>query len=157
MKKVMIFLGCLAVSFAAGAIGSIFTVQNIPVWYAALNKPPLNPPNWIFGPVWSLLYTFMAISLFLVIKKGFNDKGVKKAAGFWIYQLVLNTLWSIVFFGMKSPLWAIPIIVLLIDAILHTIVEFFKVSKTAAYLLIPYILWVSFAAYLNVGVFVLNR
>jgi translocator protein len=157
MKKILIFLGCLFTAYAAGAIGSIFTFQNIPTWYAGLVKPPLNPPNWIFGPVWSLLYTLMAISLFLIIRNGLKEKGVKKAAGYWLYQLVLNTLWSIVFFGLKSPMWAIPIIALLIDAILHTILESYKVSKTAAFLLIPYILWVSFATYLNIGVYVLNR
>jgi translocator protein len=157
MKKFLLFLGCLAAAFTAGAIGSIFTFQNIPTWYAGLVKPPLNPPNWVFGPVWSLLYTLMAISVFLVIKHGFKGKGVKTAAGFWVYQLVLNTVWSIVFFGLKSPLWAIPVIALLIQAILHTILESYKVSKTAAYLLVPYVLWVSFATYLNIGVYFLNR
>lgn len=157
MKKILVFIGCLAASFSAAAIGSIFTVKSIPVWYATLSKPPFNPPNWLFGPAWTLLYTLMAISIFLVIRNGFAEKQVKKAAGYWIYQIVLNALWSVVFFGFKSPLWAIPVIVLLIDAILHTIIESYKVSKTAAYLLLPYIAWILFATYLNVGVYILNR
>ncbi len=157
MKKTLLFLGCLAASFTAGAIGSIFTVRNIPVWYNALNKPPLNPPNWVFGPVWTLLYILMAISVFLVIKNGLKAKGVKKAAGFWVYQVVLNALWSVVFFGFKSPMWAIPVIALLVQGVLNTIIASYKVSKAAAYLLIPYLLWISFASYLNIGVYILNR
>jgi translocator protein len=157
LKKALLAVGCVLASYAAGAIGSIFTFQNIPTWYNALNKPPLNPPNWIFGPVWSTLYTLMGISLFLIIKDGLKNDNVNKAAGYWVYQIVLNTLWSIIFFGLKSPMWAIPVIVLLVDGVLHTIIESYKVSKTAAFLLVPYILWISFATYLNIGVYIVNR
>jgi translocator protein len=157
MKNVLVLLACLAVCFAAAAIGSAFTIKSIPTWYAALAKPPLNPPNWIFGPVWSLLYTAMAVAVFLVIKNGFKGDGVTYAAVLFGAQLVLNALWSVVFFGKQNPLIALIIIIVLWVAILLTIIAFYRVSKPAAYIMIPYILWVSFASYLNAGVWWINK
>jgi tryptophan-rich sensory protein len=143
---------CILVCQLAGVVGSIFTLASIPTWYATLQKPFFNPPNWLFGPAWIVLYTLMGISLFLVWRKN----PTRPAMGVFGVQLVLNTLWSIVFFGLKSPLFGLVVIVLLWPAILITILRFRSISKPAALLLVPYILWVSFAAVLNAAVFILN-
>ena len=144
----------IVVSELAGVIGSVFTVSAIPNWYAGLVKPSLNPPSWIFGPVWVTLYALMGVALWLIWKSDSPQK--IKAIWLFVIQLVLNAIWSPVFFGLHSIGDALAIIILLWAAIVLTIFVFAKVSKTAAYLLIPYILWVSFAAYLNYSIWVLN-
>ncbi len=146
----------VVVSELAGIIGSVFTVPAIPMWYATLVKPALNPPAWIFGPVWTTLYALMGVAAFLVWKKGWEKKEVKTALGIFGIQLVLNTLWSVIFFGLHSPGVALVDIIFLWLAILATIVAFAKISRAAAWLLAPYILWVSFAVYLNYSIWVLN-
>jgi len=146
----------IVVSELAGIIGSIFTVSAIPNWYAGLVKPALNPPSWIFGPVWTLLYALMGIAAFLIWKNGLEKKEVKAALGVFGIQLFLNAIWSIIFFGLYSPGWALVDIVVLWLAIVWTMVMFYKISRPAAYLLVPYLLWVSFASYLNYSVWVLN-
>lgn len=144
-------------SFAAAGIGSLFTFKAIPNWYAALKKPPYTPPNWAFGPIWTTLYILMAISVFLVWQKGLAIHGALLAfILFWI-QLVFNALWSIIFFGMKSKGGGVITIVVLWLLILATVITSFRVSGWAGALLIPYILWVSIALYLNIGVWVLNK
>jgi len=140
----------------AGIIGSIFTTRAIPTWYAALEKPFFNPPNWLFAPAWITLYLLMGIAAFLVWRKGLGQKGVRAALVVFLVQLVLNALWSVVFFGLKSPLWGVVVILALWVAILLTIIRFFKLSTAAGALLLPYILWVSFASVLNVAIWVLN-
>ncbi len=140
----------------AGIIGSIFTASAIPNWYATLAKPALNPPSWIFGPVWTTLYALMGIAAFLVWKKGWDRTDARKALYVFGLQLVLNALWSIVFFGLQSPAWAFANIVLMWLAIVWTMILFYKISKPAVWLLMPYILWVSFAAYLNYSIWMLN-
>lgn len=140
----------------AGLIGSIFTTPAIPTWYESLKKPFFNPPNWIFGPVWVSLYLLMGISLFLIWQRRENNPQAKKGLILFFIQLILNALWSGAFFGLKSPLSGLIMIVLLWIAIFFTIQHFLKVSKIAAYLLLPYILWVSFAALLNFSLWVLN-
>jgi len=137
----------------AGIIGSVFTISSIPTWYATLNKPFFNPPNWVFGPVWILLYFLMGISLYLVWE---SKKENKKALRIFGIQLALNTLWSIVFFGFHSPIGALIVIFALLMSIAVTILEFMKISKKVGYLLIPYILWTSFATLLNFAIFLLN-
>jgi Tryptophan-rich sensory protein (mitochondrial benzodiazepine receptor homolog) len=139
-----------------GIIGSIFTVNAIPTWYATLNKPSFSPPNWIFGPVWTTLFLLMGVAAFLVWNKGINTEGVRKAM--WVYrlQLFLNVWWSIIFFRLHSPVGALVEIVLLWLVIAANIFVFSKISKPAAYLLVPYILWVSFAAFLNYSIWSLN-
>ncbi len=139
----------------AGVIGSVFTFQNIPTWYASLNKPWFNPPNWVFGPAWFTLYTLMGISLYLVWGKGLNEKTRPPLTVFGM-QLFLNALWSILFFGMQMPLTAFIEIIALWIAIALTICKFYPISRKAAWLLVPYICWVSFAAALNLFVWVLN-
>ena len=147
----------IVASFAAGGIGSLFTFKAIPTWYPSLKKPPYTPPNWAFGPVWTILYILMGISVFLVWQKGLDSSGVILAfVLFWI-QLVINALWSVVFFGMKSKGGGVVTIVILWLLILATIVTFFRVSNWAGALFVPYIVWVSIASYLNIGVWVLNR
>jgi len=144
-------------SFAAAGIGSLFTFKAIPTWYAGLRKPRYTPPNWAFGPVWTTLYILMAISVFLVWQKGLATPGVVLAfALFWV-QLAFNALWSVIFFGRKSQGGGVIVIVVLWLLILATIITSFQVSRWAGALLIPYIVWVSIASYLNVGVWVLNK
>jgi benzodiazapine receptor len=140
----------------AGIIGSIFTQSAIPTWYAGLNKPSFNPPNWIFGPVWTFLYLTMGIATFIIWQKGLNHKSVKIALAIFICQLILNSIWSIAFFGFQSPVAGLVIIILLWIAILGTIIAFSKISNLAMGLLIPYILWVSFAVILNFSIYRLN-
>jgi len=146
----------IVVAGLAGAIGSVFTVSAIPNWYAGLVKPALNPPSWVFGPAWTTLYALMGIAAFLIWKSGWDKKEVKKALGVFGIQLVLNALWSIIFFGLHSPGWALVDIIALWFAIVWTMVVFYKISKPAAYLLVPYILWVSFVSYLNYSIWMLN-
>jgi translocator protein len=146
----------LVATQAAGLIGTIFTTPAIPTWYASLAKPALNPPSAVFGPVWTVLYVLMAISAFIIWKKGLARKDVKIALGVFLGQLALNTLWSIIFFGAKSLGGALIEISVLWLAILGTIVLFWKISKAAGWLLIPYILWVSFAGYLNYMIWAMN-
>lgn len=149
-------LFCVLLAEGAGIIGSLFTTPSIDGWYAGIIKPALNPPSWIFGPVWITLYALMGIAAFLIWKKGLESREVKIALSIFIGQLVLNTFWSIVFFGWHSPGGALVVIIFLWLAILATIITFYRLSKTAAYLLIPYILWVSFATYLNYSIWFLN-
>ncbi len=140
----------------AGIIGSFFTVSSVSTWYLTLNKPFFNPPSWLFGPVWITLYFLMGISLYIVWNKGIGSKEAKIAISIFGVQLILNTLWSIIFFGINSPLFAFIEIILLWIAIVMTIVYFYRISKTASYLLVPYLLWVSFAAILNFAIYYLN-
>lgn len=146
----------------AGGIGSFFTIGSVKDWYPVLVKPALNPPSWVFGPVWTTLFALMGIAAFLVWQKldsgseARMTKMVKIALGIFLGQLALNTLWSIIFFGLHSPGGALIEIIFLWLAILATIVAFAKISKPAAWLLAPYILWVSFAMYLNYSIWILN-
>lgn len=145
----------LALPQIAGIIGSLFTVKSIPTWYAALNKPSFNPPNWIFGPVWITLYVMMGISFYIIwIKKDVPNSGF--LFSIFILQLILNALWSIIFFGLKSPGFAFLEIIFLWLAILMCIIFFYKVSKTSSLLLLPYFMWVSFASVLNYSIWRLN-
>ncbi|MFP4424800.1 MAG: TspO/MBR family protein [Candidatus Woesearchaeota archaeon] len=137
----------------AGIIGSVFTISSVSTWYVTLNKPFFNPPGWIFGPVWTILYLLMGISLYLVWT---NKDRTRKALAIFATQLVLNSLWSILFFGLQSPFLAAMEIIVLWGAILLSIAYFYRISRPAAYLLIPYILWVTFAAVLNLSIFLLN-
>ena len=163
----------------SGVVGSVFTTSAIKSWYYFLNKPSFSPPDWLFAPVWTFLFLLMGISLYLVwskdfaanvtandaSKKSWNPISAKLWSGNWreenaalifVFQLVLNILWPVIFFGLKSPGFAFIEILMLWFAILYTIVNFYRISKPAAYLLLPYIAWVSFAAILNFFVWRLN-
>lgn len=146
----------VGISELAGLIGSFFTVSAISDWYVFLEKPALSPPSWVFGPVWTALYALMGVAASLVWKNGWEKKEVKKALGVFGIQLFLNAIWSVIFFGLKSPGWALVDIIALWLAIIWTMAVFYKISKPATYLLIPYILWVSFASYLNYSIWMLN-
>ena len=152
VKLVISIIACQC----AGFIGSLFTTAAISTWYATLQKPPFTPPNWLFAPAWATLYLLMGISAFIIWRRGLDNPQVKRALFLFVIQLVLNTLWSVVFFGFESPLYGVIVIAALWVAILFTILKFFKVSSVAAVLLLPYILWVTFAAVLNVSIWVLN-
>ncbi len=153
----------IVVAELAGVIGSVFTISVIPTWYVGLVKPALNPPSWVFGPVWTALYFLMGISLFLVWKQHSNILENVRMLRMWkigitafFVQLFLNAIWSIIFFGLQNPGWALVDIVFLWLAIVWTMVVFYKISRPAAYLLVPYLLWVSFASYLNYSIWMLN-
>lgn len=159
MRKVKMYplLFSLLICLSAGLVGSVFTYQAIPTWYVTLTKPSFNPPNWVFGPVWTMLYVMMGISLSIVWKK--RSKKPEKRSGllYFSLQLILNALWSIVFFGMHSPLAALFVIVGLWAFIFSTIRNFLVISKIAGWLLIPYLLWVGFATLLNLSIVILNH
>lgn len=152
-KLVVSILACLA----AGGIGSIFTRSAIPTWYATLEKPVFSPPNWLFAPVWTLLYILMGIAAFLVWRKGSGNRQVKTALIVFLIQLIINALWSVVFFGLESPLFGLVVILVLWVVILVTVIQFYKISRAASVLLWPYLLWVTFAAVLNSSIWLLNR
>jgi tryptophan-rich sensory protein len=154
-KNAAIAVAFVTVCLLAGAIGSIFTFPSITGWYAGLNKPFFSPPNWVFGPVWTILYVLMGVAAYLVFMEGKTHE-TKSAMAAFAVQLILNVLWSVLFFGMHSPLLGLLCIAALWVSIAITIREFMKVSRTAGLLLIPYIAWVSFAALLNAAVFLLN-
>ena len=153
LKLVVSIVACLA----AGAIGSIFTRSAIPTWYATLEKPIFSPPNWLFAPVWTLLYILMGVAAFLVWRKGLENRQIKMALIVFLIQLVLNALWSVVFFGLEFPLCGFIVIVVLWAAILITVIKFFRISRVASGLMWPYLLWVTFAAVLNSSIWLLNR
>jgi len=153
MKNIVKLIVSILICEGAGIVGSIFTVPAIKTWYASLNKPFFSPPNWIFAPVWIVLFLLMGISLYLVWA---SPRLKKDAVLIFILQLILNVLWSIIFFGLKSPGLALFEILMLWFAILYTIVNFYRISKSASFLLLPYILWVTFAAILNFAVWRLN-
>lgn len=153
---VLAFVACVGLVFIVGGIGSIATLPNIPNWYAGLEKPPLNPPNAIFGPVWSFLYVLIGTSLFLVLRAKASSSLLRPALSWFSVQLVLNLLWSLVFFGLQAPWLAFAVIICLLAAIIMTYISFEPVSKRATYLLLPYLAWVSFATYLNGSVAYLN-
>ncbi len=139
MKKFFKLFISVGACFLAGAVGSAFTSPAIGEWYKTINKPFFNPPDWLFTPVWMVLYAMMGVALFLAWERGFKGKESKIALIFFVAQLILNAFWSIVFFGMKSPFWALIIIGALWILICLTIFKFLKISKQAGILLLPYI------------------
>jgi tryptophan-rich sensory protein len=155
MNKIIKLLALVVICEGVGLLGTIFTIPSIATWYMSLQKAPFNPPPWIFGPAWTTLYFLMAVSLFLVLQKK-----LKKQRNFLLIlfsaQLFLNFLWSVIFFGMHLPLAAFGEIILLWISIALLIIDFWKFSKPAALLLIPYLCWVSFASVLNLFIALLN-
>lgn len=148
MKLVIAIIFCEL----AGVLGSVFTAPAINSWYVSLAKPSFNPPNWVFGPVWTALFLLMGIALFLV----WNSKSHGQSLRVFVLQLILNVFWTVIFFGLENPFLALIEIGLLWLSIIWTVMEFQKVSKTAAYLLLPYLFWVSFAAVLNFSIVLFN-
>jgi tryptophan-rich sensory protein len=155
-QRLIKFVAAVGVCLLAGVVGGLFTSPAIPGWYAALNKPAFTPPNWVFAPAWTTLYVLMGLAAFLVWDKGWRRPVVKPALGVFAAQLVLNVLWSILFFGARSPAAGLVDIVALWLAIGASIVLFARVSKAAAALMVPYLAWVTFATALNVAIVALN-
>ncbi len=149
MKDIVKLIISVVACLAAGFIGSIFTNASIPTWYAALKKPAYAPPNWVFAPVWTILFVLMGIAAYLVWRQGWNTSTVKTGLILFIVQLLFNMFWSFAFFTMRSPLFGFVVIIILWFLILFTIIYFSNVSTVAGVLLIPYIVWVSFASILN--------
>jgi translocator protein len=145
----------LLVPQVVGGIAGFITVNSVTSWYSRLNKPSFNPPNFIFGPVWTLLYILMGISSYLIWAKRHSFYATKSLFVYGI-QLILNFSWSIVFFGLKLPLGAFINVLLLWISIISMIILFYKVDKKAAFLQVPYLLWVSFASVLNYFIVLLN-
>jgi len=147
----------LGVCLGAGGIGSLFTKSSLSTWYPLLAKPGFTPPSWVFPIVWTSLYLMMGSSLYLVWKKTFIKPRLKRAFNIFGIQLVLNVAWSAAFFGFRSPLLGLYVIAALWAAILITIHRFYRNSHLAAKLLVPYFIWVTFAAVLNFFIWKLNK
>lgn len=146
----------IALCQLAGVVGAFFTTPSIPSWYKNLIKPEFSPPNWVFGPVWTIIFTLMGISFYLVWRAGLKKKEVRTAVYLFLLHLLVNIFWSIAFFGLKNPLLGLADIILLWLLILLLSVKFGKVNSWAAVLLVPYLLWVSFATVLNYKIWILN-
>lgn len=146
----------LLLCFVVAGIGGYVTQISVGNWYVELNKPSFNPPNWVFGPAWTLLYILMGIAAGLVWKAGLKQAKVKKALGIYLFQLMLNLSWSVVFFENQEIFGALMIILGLLFMIIMTIISFLKVNRIAAYLLFPYLFWVLFASLLNFEIWQLN-
>jgi tryptophan-rich sensory protein len=149
----------LAFVLVAGAswVGSVATLPNIPGWYASLNKPPFNPPNWVFGPVWTVLYAMIAYAFWRVLQKPADTPGRNAAIGLFVVQIVLNALWSVVFFGMHDPRLGLVVVVALEAAVIATGLRFRAVDQVAGWPFVPYAAWVAFATVLNLSIVILNR
>ena len=157
-KQLFKFIVALAVCFGASGFGVIFTTQDsITNWYAQLQKPNFTPPDWVFGPAWTILYLLMAISVFLVWNKGLDYPKVKQALGLFLLQLALNGIWTPLFFGFHLIMAAFIEIILLWLAILATLLAFKRISYRASMLLLPYLIWVGYAAILNGSICYLNQ
>lgn len=157
MSNVLRLIISIAIPLIIGGLSGFFTATGVDSWYQTILKPSWNPPSWIFGPVWTALYVMMGISLYLVWKSNVEQNIKKKAITFFALQLTLNFFWSLIFFMLHSPGWALVEIVVLWLFILLTIFAFAKSSKAAAWLLVPYISWVSFASILTYTIWQLNK
>jgi len=154
--NVKALLVSLSLTFVVGAVASYVTLPQIAGWYRTLQKPSFNPPNWLFGPVWTLLYIMIAIAAYLIWQRRSHDALYKKARLIYFVQLFLNFSWSIVFFGLHQVIGALVVIGLLWVSIIFTIYCFSKINRIAAWLLVPYLCWVSFASVLNLYIYLLN-
>ena len=155
-KAGAILIGSVLLCNCAGLLGSLFTTTGPGSWYSTLIKPAFNPPSWIFAPVWTLLYILMGISLYLVIMEGMKGRDVRIPLLIFAIQLILNILWSYAFFGLESTFFGLLVIILLWISIVATMILFYPVRKAATWLLVPYILWVSFATILTYTIYSLN-
>jgi translocator protein len=157
MDKRLLLILCILLPLAVGGLSGYLTTANIPTWYASLTKPSFNPPNYLFGPVWTILYIMMGYALYLITQTEFNKPYKNRTYIYWGLQMILNFFWSILFFHFHQIDIALVEIVLLWASILLTILSFAKINKKAAWLMVPYISWVSFATLLNAAIYVLNK
>ncbi len=155
LRKTLFLILFIVIAEAVGVAGALITYDAIPSWYATLTLPPFAPPNWLFGPVWTFLYTLMGIAAFFVWDSPAGEKRSRALKAYW-FQLALNAIWTPAFFGLKSPELGLIVIVLLLAAILVAIRNFARVHWSLALLLLPYLLWVAFATTLNAGIVLLN-
>jgi benzodiazapine receptor len=144
----------LAIPQLVGGLGAIFTASSVRSWYQTLDKPSWNPPDWLFGPAWTILYVLMGIACFLIWKSNSPDK--KRLLTFYGLQLFINGIWSPAFFGLQNPLLGLVIIIPLWALILVCVLQFRKASEAASFLMIPYLLWVTFATSLNAAIWWMN-
>ena len=158
MKEIKwpLLLICIAIPLVSGSLSGLAIADNISTWYSTLNKPSFNPPNYLFGPVWSVLYILMGIGLYLILQTPKSAMRTKSIVLFAV-QLILNLSWSFIFFNAQSPFAALIIIGILWIAILMMMIYFHTLSPIASYLQIPYLLWVSFATVLNTAIWILNK
>ncbi|MBD3297844.1 MAG: tryptophan-rich sensory protein [candidate division Zixibacteria bacterium] len=150
-------VGFLALTIAVEIVAGLATSSSVRTWYPTLEKAPWNPPGWVFGPVWTVLYVMMAVAAWRVWRYRKGDERVRQALGIFYLQLTLNFLWSILFFGLQLPLAGLIDIVLLLTAIILTTIVFRRIDRWAAWLMIPYALWVAYATTLNAAIWWLNR
>ncbi|MEM5812410.1 MAG: TspO/MBR family protein [Candidatus Aenigmatarchaeota archaeon] len=155
MKNYQKLIISVLIPLSVGFLGSFFTSSSVESWYLTLNKPEFNPPNWLFAPVWTFLFILMGVSFYLVWKIDFGGKR-NSLIGIYSFQLSLNLLWSLLFFGIRNPFFALVEIIFLWFAIMMNVLVFYKASKNSGLLLIPYLMWVSFASVLNYFVVILN-
>lgn len=154
MRTFLKYTTCIVLPLIVGGLSGYFTASNIATWYVTLNKPFFNPPNYLFGPVWTVLYLMMGISLGMIINVKHSNKN--KSLIIFSIQLLLNFFWSVIFFSLQSPGWAAIEIIALWLSIIYMILNFYKINKWAGLLQIPYLLWVSFASVLNISIYVIN-
>ncbi|MGA2934120.1 MAG: TspO/MBR family protein [Methanomicrobiales archaeon] len=150
------FILAVGICYLAAAVGSAFTALSVDTWYAGLAKPPFTPPGWFIGAVWTVLFLLMGISFFLVLERDRGRPEVKRGISLFSIQLGLNVIWSFLFFGLRSPFLALIGILFLWGSIAATLLQFLKISRPAAYLLVPYLIWVTIATGLNAGILLLN-
>jgi len=156
MHHTLVLVLCLFLCFATAAVGGVFTRMGLGPWYDGLQKPSWQPPAWVFGPVWTTLYTLMAVAAWLVVRQRNEAPGWKTALALFVVNLLLNVLWSALFFGARQPGWAFAEILVLWGTIVALVVLFHRIRPLAGWLLTPYLAWVSFAAVLNGVVWWLN-
>ena len=155
LGALLTLIAAILLTEAVGSIGSIFSAAAIPTWYEGLTKPFFTPPGWVFGPVWALLYLFMGIAAYVMWRKR-HRADVRRAIALFVVQLVLNALWTPVFFGLQYPLLGVVVITMLLAAIAFTTYYFWRVEKWAGVLMLPYVFWVAFATALNIAIWWLN-
>lgn len=156
IKNAWALIVAILISELAGVVGSVFTAPSIPTWYASLAKPQINPPAWLFGPVWISLYALMGVAAYLIWQKGTKRKDVKVALYLFAIQLVLNTLWSIIFFGFHNIGLALVELSALWMTVTVMLFYFENISRSAGWLIMPYVFWLSFAFYLNFSIWLKN-
>ena len=144
------------VVFAPSFIASNATMPNIPTWYAEIQKPWFTPPNWLFGPVWSLLYTGLTLAFYRILRKDPLTPGRRRAIIIFVIQIAFNALWSIAFFGMRSPGLGLVVIVFLWSSIVVNMIAFRRLDRLSSLIFPPYLAWVTFAGALNVAIFLMN-
>lgn len=154
--KPVAFIINIAITLSIGALGGLATAQSVKTWYPTLNKPSFNPPNWLFGPVWTSLYILIGVAAYLVWIKRDQITHFPRTVAVYFIQLILNLGWSFIFFYLHEIGFALAEILMLLAAIIINAVMFYKIDKWAGLIVIPYIIWVSFASFLTYNIFILN-